>query len=111
MNSDNLIDLLIYQSSGARANETFNLFLYRPTSMNYLKVEGFNDWPNMHSTKIPGVVASYILKGVNEYKFFEINSWGELTDLNISEADSYLDGKAYNKGLDKVRRLKKSYRP
>lgn len=106
MNGDSYTDFLVYQGSGARSNETFNLYLYRPTKLDYKKVEGFNDWPNLNKTELKGILSACILTGTVKYRFFEVTDSGELIDLNISEIDSLLDGEAYKNGLLKVRELK-----
>jgi hypothetical protein len=105
VNHDNYTDLLVYQSSGARSNGTFNLYLYQPTTGGYVKVEGFNDWPNLWTTEADGILAASILTGTVEYRFFHLTDEGKLVDLDISERDSLLDGKAYDIGLLRAERL------
>jgi hypothetical protein len=100
-------DLRIFQCSGARANDTYNLFLFQKSESSFKKVKGFEDWPNLTPTKIKGILASTILIGSVEYRFFKIENSGELIDLNISEEDYNLDGKEYHKGLRKVKKLLK----
>jgi hypothetical protein len=101
-------DLRVFQCTGARANETYNLFLYQKSRSSYKRVKGFEDWPNLIPTKIKGILTSTILTGTVEYRFFKIKSSGELIDLNISEEDYDLDGKEYDKGLRKAKRLQKN---
>ncbi|TPE40651.1 XAC2610-related protein [Pontibacter mangrovi] len=101
---DGFHDLLVYQGSGARANETYNLFLFREENNSFQKVAGFNEWPNINTTEVKGVIAACILTGVAEYRFFKLNDSGELIDLNISVIDSLLNGKAYKRGLRKAKK-------
>ena len=100
-------DLRIFQCSGARANDTYYLFLFQKSESSFKKLKGFEDWPNLTPTKINGILASTILTGTVEYRFFKIGNSGELIDLNISEEDYNLDGKEYYKGLKKAKRLEK----
>jgi hypothetical protein len=105
MNSDNFTDLLVYQESGARSNETFNLFIFRPTNLDYKRVKGFEEWPNLNKTELKGILAACILSGTVEYKFFKLSDEGKFIDLDISVTDSLLDGKAYENELLKVKEL------
>ncbi|MGN6604907.1 MAG: hypothetical protein ACTHK8_20795 [Ginsengibacter sp.] len=68
-------------------------------------MNGFQEWPNLNKTELNGILAACVLKGTVEYKFFKLSNEGKLIDLNISETDSLLDGKAYDKGLLKVKQL------
>jgi hypothetical protein len=105
VNGDTFPDLKIFQSTGARANETFNLYLFQRDGGGFKKVTGFEQWPNMTPTKSKGILVSTILTGTVGYHFFRINDSGELIDLNVSEEDSNLDGKEYLRGLRKARKL------
>ncbi|HNP24729.1 MAG TPA: hypothetical protein PKM63_22015 [Panacibacter sp.] len=104
MNSDGFEDIMIYEGSGARANGRFNLYLFQPGSIAYKKIEAFNNWPNIDTTEIPGVLCSMILTGNVEYHFFQLTKKGSFIDLKISEVDKELDGNAYEKGINLVRR-------
>jgi hypothetical protein len=106
MNDDGYDDLLVYQGSGARANETYNLFLYRKEKEDFQKVQSFNEWPNLRKTELKGILAATILTGIVEYRFFEIDSSGTLIDLGILVEDDAYDGKGYKKGLKQVKKLK-----
>ena len=106
MNEDGFNDLLIFQNSGARANETFNLFLYIRKSRDFKKVPGYNSWPNLFKTDSKGILSACILTGTVQYSFFRIKDSGELIDLKISETDYNLDGKAYDRGLRKAKSVK-----
>ena len=109
MNSDGFNDLLVFQSAGARANETYNLFLFRKKTNDFVRVEGYKDWPNLYKTKIKGVLAATVLSGVVHYHFFRLTDAGELIDLDILEEDKDLDGKEFNKGLKRVQQRLKKY--
>lgn len=109
MNGDGFNDVLVFQSAGARANETFNLFLFRKQTNDFIRVEGYEDWPNLYKTKIKGVLAATVLTGMVHYRFFRLTDKGELVDLDILEEDENLDGKGYEKGLRRVqKRLNKT---
>jgi hypothetical protein len=105
INTDGFKDVLVYQSSGARANETFNLFLYIPRENKFKKVDGFNDWPNLNTTELKGILVATILTGTVEYRFFRITDSAKLKDLGIFEEDLKLDGKSYKKGIGRVKKL------
>ena len=104
LNGDGNNDLLVFQSSGARPNEMFNLYLYQPKTNDYKKVIGFNEHPNVSLTDKKGVLASMILAGKVSYEFFVINDNAELIDLKIKVTDENLDGKEYERGLIKAQK-------
>jgi hypothetical protein len=104
MNDDGFEDLLVYQGSGARANETYNLFLFRKEKNDFQKVQGYEEWPNLHKTEIKGILAATILTGTVEYRFFEFDSSGALRDLGISVEDYSYEGQGYKKGLKQVKK-------
>ena len=110
INSDGYNDLLVYQHSGARANETFNLYLYQQATSKFKKVWGYNEWPNVFKTKYKRLLSACILTGTVGYKFFEITNTAELIDLNVSITDYNLDGKAYDEGCKKARKILKMKR-
>lgn len=105
MNRDGYKDVLVYEGSGARANERYHLFLYLPQQNTFKKVIGFNEWPNISVTDIKGVLVATVLTGTVDYHFFRVTGSGKLMDLGISETDWKLDGSAYDVGLTKVRKL------
>lgn len=110
MNSDGYNDLLVYQSSGARANEVYFLYLFDPKESTYRRVNGYEEWPNMQKTKVKGLLSSTILTGTVQYRYFKISESGELIDLGISETDLDLDGKEYEKGIKRAKKkLNNSY--
>jgi hypothetical protein len=107
MNDDGLDDLLVYQGSGARANETYNLFLFRKEENDFKRVKGYDEWPNLHKTEIKGILSATILTGAVEYRFFKIDNSDTLQDLGISIDDRSYDGRGYKKGLRQVKKLKR----
>ncbi|SMP22293.1 hypothetical protein SAMN06265367_103428 [Algoriphagus winogradskyi] len=104
MNSDGFNDILIYQGSGARANETYNLYIYQANTNDFKKVIAFNEYPNISPTDEKGVLVSMILTGVVDYKFFFLKDNGELIDLRITVIDENRDGKEYEKGLKEAKK-------
>lgn len=106
LNGDGNDDLLIYLGAGARANERYYLYLFDKRGNNYKRVVGFEEWPNLNATELEGILVATILTGTVEYRFFKIDSKGQLIDLGISEVDEPMDGKAYDKGLERVKELK-----
>jgi hypothetical protein len=107
MNNDGIKDLLIFQSSGARANDTYNCFLYRKTTKDFVKVIGFEKWANLRATEIPGILVSEELTGIRYFYFLKLSRAGKLIDLKITEKDNDLDDSAYTNGIKKVRELSK----
>jgi hypothetical protein len=99
MNSDGFEDVLIYQGSGARANETYNLFLFQPDTDEYKKVAGFNKTPNVSKTDHKGLLVSMVLTAMLDYEFFYLKDNGELIDLEIRVTDEDLDGAEYEMGV------------
>ncbi|HEY1115544.1 MAG TPA: hypothetical protein VGE66_18380 [Chitinophagaceae bacterium] len=110
MNGDGFNDLLVFQSAGARANETYHLFLFRKKTNDFVRVEGYEAWPNLYKTKIRGVLAATILSGMVHYRFFLLTDKGELVDLDIVEEDDNLDGEEFEKGLRRVQKVLKKAR-
>ncbi len=104
MNSDGNEDILIYERSGVRANETYNLYLYQPNSNDYKKVSEFNEIPNINTTDNKGILCSMILAGNVSYQFYFLTNDAELIDLNLRVTDENLDGKEYKEGLIKAQK-------
>lgn len=98
VNEDGFKDLLVYEGSGARSNERYNLYLFNNQKSNFIKVENFNLWPNLFKTGARGLLCAKILTGSVEYKFFQLTDSGNLVDIKVSEIDSNPDGKAYESG-------------
>lgn len=105
MNGDGFNDLLVFQSAGARANETYHLYLFRKKTNDFVRVEGYEAYPNLYKTKFKGVLAATILSGMVHYRFFRLTDKGELIDLDIEEEDDNLDGAGFDKGLKRVQKL------
>lgn len=103
MNGDGFKDLLVYEGSGARSNQRYNLYIYQKEKRNYKRIKGFNLWPNMNTTEIRGVISSMALTGTVEYKFFRITSSGVLVDLKVSVVDENLDGREYDEAIKKLK--------
>jgi hypothetical protein len=103
MNTDGTKDILVFQSSGARANDTYNLYLLRKKDNAYIRVKGFEDWPNLQTTKVRNILVSMALTGTVHYHFLRLSDTGELIDLGIEEQDKELDGKGYFRGLTRVK--------
>jgi len=104
LNADGHDDLLVFQGSGARPNEMFNLYMFQPKTNDYKKVIGFNDHPNVSVTDKKRILSSMILAGEVSYEFFMINDNDELIDLKIRVTDENLDGKEYDSGLIKAQK-------
>jgi hypothetical protein len=104
MNSDGHDDILIYQGSGARANETYNLYLYQSKSNDYKKVIGFNESPNFLKTDVKGIITSMILTANVDYEFYFLKDNAELIDLKIRITDEKLDGIKFRKAIKKAER-------
>lgn len=102
VNEDGFKDLLVYEGSGARSNERYNLYLFNMQRDNFVKVENYNLWPNLFKTGVRGLLCAKILTGTVEYKFFQLTDTGNLIDIKVSETDSNPDGKAYEPGLRKA---------
>lgn len=109
INGDGFVDLKVYCCSGARANVVYYLYLYSIKTNGYVKVDGFEDWPNLTRTHVKGLLVATILTGTVTYRFFQLTNLGELIDLNISVDDENLDGKEYDSGITLAK--KKMHRP
>lgn len=110
INADGYQDILVYQSSGARSNETANLFLYNKKQNCYTRVAHYNDWPNMDTVGTHGLLYSTILTGTVTYKFFMLNNSGKLLDLKIEVKDDNLDGKEFDQALIRAKKKVKLLR-
>jgi hypothetical protein len=81
--NDGQRDLMIFHSSGGRANPTFYLYLMKPDGRRLMKVAGFEDLPN---PDLDGdIITSTALAGKSYvYKFFRISSY------RLSMLDSFV---------------------
>lgn len=82
MNNDGIDDILIFHSSGGRANPTYYLYLVDSINFKLNSVKGFENLPN---PDIDGdIITSVALAGISyKYKFFRIEK-GILINLGHS---------------------------
>ena len=99
INADGFVDLKVFCCSGARANEFYYLYLFNTKTKGYIKVDGFEDWPNLDTAQVKGLLVATVLTGAVTYKFFQLTNTGQLIDLETSIDDNNLDGKEYNTGI------------
>jgi hypothetical protein len=82
MNNDQVHDVLIFHSSGGRANPTFHLYVTDSSSKTIHSIKGFTDLPNPELDKENNIIISTGLAGQGySYSFHRINRKRMLVNL------------------------------
>ncbi len=73
-NNDKIKDLLIFHSTGARANPTYYLYLLDYKTHAVTRVKGFEALPNPYPDNVNNIIVSTGLSGTNHYSFYRIRN-------------------------------------
>ena len=102
-NNDNNKDVLIFYSTGARANPTYHLYLVDTTEHKLTYVKGFEDLPNPEFDSINNIIYSSALYGVRvATSFYKINSKNQLVNLGHSIDTDFGDSVEFDKVLKEI---------
>lgn len=99
-NNDGLKDLLIFHSTGGRANPTYYLYLLDQNKHSVMRVSGFENLPNPDIDK--GIITSIALAGTHYiYSFYMIEN-NKLTDMHTSFETDRNDTTQYFEIINKL---------
>jgi hypothetical protein len=98
-NNDHIDDILIFCSSGARANPTYHLFLADAIRHKLTYVKGFEELPNPSMDPVYNVITSLALSGTSDYRFYQINSKKKLIRLGHGYKERDNDSTQYERAI------------
>ena len=103
-NNDKIKDVLIFYSTGARANPTYHLYLTDKKSRKLIRVTGFEKLPNPSLDRTNNIITSIGLSGTNYYSFYRINMKNRLVNLRHSYEENPSDSTQYEKAIRQILR-------
>ncbi len=80
-NNDGVKDLLVFHSTGARANPTYYLYLIDNKNLQLIPVLHFEDLPNPYLDSPANIIVSVGLAGSNYYSFYRLSKTNKLITL------------------------------
>lgn len=113
-NNDGIEDILIHNTSSARSNESYYLYLVNNTNNKLQKIRNFEKIPNPTFDSENNIITNYVLSGVNYTDFYKI-SGDSVINLNITIEDRRFDNDPdntvyydleYEKAIKKIRDIK-----
>ena len=106
-NGDKIKDLLIFHSSGARANSRYYLYLIKPADKKLILVKGFEEISNPTIDTADNIIQSINLSGQNNYSFYNIDVKNKLINLGHDFDEDPADTLQYEKAIKKIYKEKK----
>jgi len=103
-NNDKIKDVLIFYSTGARANPTYHLYLTDKKNRKLIRVTGFEKLPNPSLDRTNNIITSIGLSGTNYYSFYRINMKNRLVNLRHSYEENPSDSTQYEKAIRQILR-------
>lgn len=103
-NNDNIKDVLLFYSTGARANPTYHFYLVDTIKHNLTYIKGFEKLPNPDFDSSNNIITSAALFGGSIFwSFYRINSQNKLIDLKHSfTTDFGGDSIKYHQAIKKI---------
>jgi len=89
-NNDGIKDILIQNTSSARSNQTYNLYLVDTIKDEIKKIKGFHKIPNPNYLAEYNLIDNYVLSGINWPSFYKIQS-DSIIDYGIVIYDTQSD--------------------
>ena len=105
-NNDGIKDILVFHSTGARANPTYYLYVVEPKNHKLIRVRGFEELPNADLDEKNNIIVSLALSGTNYYSFYRINSKKKLVNLG-HDFEETIDSTQYDNAIRQILREKK----
>ena len=107
-NNDNIKDILIQNSSDARSNWTYNLYLVDLKSESLVKIKGFNEVKNPRFLKENNLIVNYVNSGKNWTSLYKIEK-DSVIDMGFLIYDDQTENNSYQKELnDAIEKIKKN---
>ena len=104
-NNDGVKDLLVFHSTGARANPTYYLYLLDKKNLQLIRVLHFEDITNPYLDSSANIIVGIGLAGSNYYSFYRLSKTNKLITLLKDVEEDPNDSLQFEKI---IRRLKKS---
>lgn len=101
-NNDKVKDVLVFYSTGARANPTYHLYLTDLINHDLIRVNGFEELPNPDLDTTHNIITSISLAGSNYYSFYQINSRNILINLGHGYEDNPNDSTLYERTIRQI---------
>ena len=101
-NNDNIKDVLIFYYTGARANESYHLYLTDQNNHKLIRVKGFEELPNPYLDTTNNIIQSIALSGTNYYSFYRIDTKNKLINLGNSFEENPNDSTQYEKAIRQI---------
>ena len=105
-NNDNVKDIILFYYTGARANETYHLYVTDKRRQKLIRVKGFEELPNPMLDTTNNIITSIALSGTNYYSFYRIDAKNKLINLGHSFEENPNDSSQYEKAIQQI--LKKN---
>ena len=106
-NKDNVKDVLLFYSTGARANPTYHLYICDTTNKKLFHIEGFENIPNPDLDSINNIITGIGLAGNNYYSFYRITPDYKLIDLGYDYKENPSDSMQYENAINNITRKDK----
>ena len=101
-NNDKIKDVLIFYSTGARANPTYHLYITDLKHHRLIRVNGFEELPNPDLDTTNNIITSIGLSGTNYYSFYRIDSKNKLINLGYSFEEDRADSTQYDRAIKHI---------
>jgi len=102
LNNDGIKDIVIFHSTGARANPTYYLYIRDSTRKKLIRVKGFEELPNPSLDTKNNIIVSVGLSGNNYYSFYRIAKDFKLIDLGHAYQENPADSTQYDKAISQI---------
>ena len=101
-NNDGIKDILIQNSSDARSNWTYNLYLVSPLTDALKKIKGFNEIKNPQYMPKHNLISNMVMSGRDWTSFYKIQG-DSIKDFGIIIYDDHnVDNNTYSKDYNKA---------
>jgi hypothetical protein len=105
-NNDGVKDLLIFHSTGARANPTYYLYLLDKKNLQLTRVLHFEDIPNPYLDSPANIIVGVGLAGSNYYSFYRLSKTNKLITLIKDVEEDPKDSLQYEKIIKRLNKNK-----
>jgi len=108
-NNDGINDIMIFYSTGARANLTYHLYITNPKNHTLNRVNDFEKLTNPALDRENNIIVSVGLAGSNYYSFYRITSKYKLLNLGHSFEETRSDTTQFERAIHAILKGAKRY--
>ncbi len=102
-NNDKIKDLMIFHSTGGRANPTYYLYLVDPRNKTLTSIRGFEDIPNPSLDTAENIITgSALYSDKIFFTFYTINNENKLIDLKHGFEEELNDSLTYENAIKQI---------